>query len=146
MTWREWLSLLGDLDGTIAMVTAVAVPSGIWLWRKFNVWRIELTQHNIKTEIEFIERLAASPSERSGWMQHRMLWIFCVVGIWMFSQFTRTFPDGVIFESVMSLCCGAAIYGIATDTLSTMRRIKKAPETLIRLRKILGKFETRKDD
>jgi NADH:ubiquinone oxidoreductase subunit H len=142
-TVREFISLLGDIGGTQALLTGVAVLAAPLLraaWRRVSAWRDQRSRRGLINQIAQLERLSTSPSARTELMQKRVFWIFAVLGAWIMFMAIGQLPDTQTFMLFNHLVSGALIYMIAVSTAGEMMRLKKASETLERLRKKLDKL------
>jgi hypothetical protein len=138
---RELISLLGDVGGTIALVTTIAVPMTIYSVRRFRVWYVEQNIRGIKREITQAERLASSPSARSELMQRRIFVVFLMLGLWIMFQSVGFAANGHEAMIAVHWLFGGAVYVVAVDTLTRVRLVDKTPERLERLRAKLAKLE-----
>jgi hypothetical protein len=137
---RDLLSLLGDIDGTLSLLTIVA-GFGLYMRPKLIAWYAARKRATLEAQIKQLEVLSTSPSARSELMQQRTLWVFVALGMWVMLQALSILPDGAKFVVVAHWLCGGIVYLIATDTLGKMRQIKDAPTTLRRLRQQLAALQ-----
>lgn len=142
-TIRESISLLGDINGTQALLTGVAVLAAPLLrsvWRKVLAWREQRSRQGLINQISQLERLSTSPSARTELMQKRVFWIFAVLGAWIMFMAIGQLPETQTVMLINHLVAGALIYMIAISTAGEMMRLKQAPKTIERLRKKLDKL------